>query len=1184
MKKMIVCQVTALLFACSLHAQNLNDQLDACNVTWEEPGPGSAESMPIGNGDIGLNVWVEKNGDLLFYIGKTDAWGDGKKPEWDEWMKTGGVLMKLGAIRVSFDPSPLAGNASFRQVLRLHDGKILIKEGTTSLRVWVDANHPVIRIESNSQKPTALKVTLDNWRLGQGEGDTILPGKSNNITWYHRNAATADPHLAGRIFGAAMEGQNMVRKDLTTLQSTAAVTSSLISIYPLTTTEATPAAWQTSLQQQMTNLRRLTLEQTRTAHRSWWDQFWRRSWIFVHGDEQAATTTKGYVLQRYITACAGRGAYPIKFNGSLFVVDNPGWKSGDKVTPMSADFRAWGGQYWFQNTRAMYWPRLQAGDFDMMLPLFNMYLKMLPDNAALVKKYYQHDGAYFQETTPFWGGLPYMGADVKANYTAHYFTPILELSMMMLDYFEYTGDTAFARHTLLPIVTAGIKFFDQHFGRDIMARLLLDPDNSIEMFWKVHDPAPDIAALNAVLPRLIGLPDGLAPTAQRQDWKRLLGELPPLPMGTTTDGKPVLLPYTGPQTAKSFNSENPELYAVYPYRLYSLLKPELELARTTFLNRKFKNKGCWEQDPIQAAMLGYPDVAREFTAFNLARKDPSLKFPAFWATGHDYMPDEDNGGNGENGLQQMLLQTDGRKILLLPAWPANWDAEFKLNAPYRTTIQGKVVHGKLTELIVTPAARQADVIIKEVPTAFTGEKTTWRDGYDRYDFEMDEQTNAILPIKATDEEKYGARSAEKGKIRCIVVAPKSAAPGNPWSWRGCYWDHEPQSEVELLRRGYHIAFIMCDPDQHWEAWYDFLTEKHGLSKRPAFNGMSRGGINEFAWATTHPDKVSCIYADNPALRPESFAHLDELARHDVPLVHVCGSYDFLLRDHTLKTEDIYHQLGGRISVVIKEGPGHHPHSMRDPNLIAGWVEANTQPDSATPPAIPGTSWDRSYYYSFADTYQYLKPEDTYATCRGPLFSECYDRWDVNQGSSLDITGMTIVVPKKPAPGNPWVFRADRIGRTTDPVDLALLAKGFYIVATPVTSQSGPVSEQWDEIYQKLTGLGFSKKPVLEGAGAGGGEAYFWAIANPDKVSCIYAVNPVLRSLRAKAPLTDSLAPLEKAGIPLLHVCGDKDPWYNPQLEKRYHNLKVLLKPGAGHFDALPADLTPIIDFITSSQH
>jgi beta-glucosidase len=474
---------------------------------------------------------------------------------------------------------------------------------------------------------------------------------------------------------------------------------------------------------------------------------------------------------------------------------------------------------------------------------------------------------------------------------------------------------------------------------------------------------------------------------------------------------------------------------------------------------------------------------------------------------------------------------------------------------------------------------------------FTGEKTAWHDGFDRYDFLMDEQTMAITPIKATEDEHYGAKPAEKGKLRCIVIVPQKVAAGNPWSWRGCYWDHEPQTEVELLKRGFHIAFIMCDPDAHWDAWYNFLTQEHGLSKKPAFIGMSKGGINEFAWATVNPDKVSCIYADNPALRLESFSRLSLLAKHDIPLLHVCGSYDFLLQQHTLAVEDAYHRLGGRISLVIKEGPGHHPHSLRDPTLVAGWIEENSRPGADESPAIPGLHFDKSYYYSYADTYRYCKPEDTYATCRGPLFTDTYERYDVNTGSDLGITGMTILVPKKPAPGNPWVFKADRIGRAAEPVDLALLAKGFYIVAAPVTAQAGPQQEQWDECYRQLTALGLSHRPVMEGAGAGGGEAYYWAIHNPEKVSCIYAENPVLRSLQAKAPLADSLAPLAKAGVPILHVCGSLDPWYpvnTREVEKKYRQLggqmKVMLKEGEGHFGVLPRDLTTLVDYITASQH
>jgi pimeloyl-ACP methyl ester carboxylesterase len=486
-------------------------------------------------------------------------------------------------------------------------------------------------------------------------------------------------------------------------------------------------------------------------------------------------------------------------------------------------------------------------------------------------------------------------------------------------------------------------------------------------------------------------------------------------------------------------------------------------------------------------------------------------------------------------------------------------------------------------------------IAQTTQPVFNGEKTTWHEGFDRYDFLMDELTLEITPIKATEDEKSGAKPAERGKLRCIVIVPKKAAPGNPWSWQGCYWDYEPQTEVELLKRGFHIAFIMCDPDRHWDAWYAFLISK-GFNPKPAFIGMSRGGINEFAWGTMHPNRVACIYADNPALRPESFPGLTALARNDVPLLHIVGSYDFLLENYTLPVENIYHQLGGKISLIIKEGPAHHPHSLRNPQLAADWIESNYHhsedlDDSlfASIPSLPGLKWKKSYYYSYDSKYIAILPESTYAVCRGPLFTDCYTRYDAYYHNWLDLTGMTIIAPLHPAPGNPWVFKADRIGRETEPIDLALLAKGYYIVAAPVTEQAGPLQKQWDDVYQLLTSHGFSTRPVMEGRGAGGGEAYFWAIHNPSKISAIYAENPVLKSVQANAPLTDSLNTLATAHIPILHVCGEFDPWYpvnTKEVEKKYRQLggtmKVILTKGKGHFDVVE-DPDPIVAFITSNQ-
>jgi pimeloyl-ACP methyl ester carboxylesterase len=467
--------------------------------------------------------------------------------------------------------------------------------------------------------------------------------------------------------------------------------------------------------------------------------------------------------------------------------------------------------------------------------------------------------------------------------------------------------------------------------------------------------------------------------------------------------------------------------------------------------------------------------------------------------------------------------------------------------------------------------------------AFEGEKTAWH-GFDRYDYFLDEQSLAVKPATA---------GAEKGQRRCIVVAPKEAAPGNPWSWRGCYWDHEPQTEIELLKRGFHIAYITADaslkPDKKWDAWYAFLTEKHGLFKKPAFIGMSRGGEYSYLWATTHPDKVACLYGDNPGGNSENLARLEGLARNDVPLLHVCGSIDPILEKYSTATENFYRQFGGRISVMIKEGAGHHPHSLRDPKPLADFIETSVKAAMAPAPAAPafaGKNFSKSSYYSFENAYLEFPKEGNYLTCRGPLFAPCYDRYDVWMGFEVPVT---VLAPRKAAAGNPWVFRADFVSQGAV-VDQALLAKGFHVVVGPTGYNSdGPDRGQWDAVYKHMTDAGFSRKPVMEGVGGAGAEAYAWAILNPDKVACVYAENPTLKSHMSKTPpILDNLAALAKAGVPVLHVVGSLDPWLKDgtrALEKKYTELggkiTVLVKEGEGHFPTAPKDPKPVVEFILS---
>src|SRR6266481_7681521 len=60
--------------------------------------------------------------------------------------------------------------------------------------------------------------------------------------------------------------------------------------------------------------------------------------------------------------------------------------------------------------------------------------------------------------------------------------------------------------------------------------------------------------------------------------------------------------------------------------------------------------------------------------------------------------------------------------------------------------------------------------------------------------------------------------------------------------------------------------------------------------------------------------------------------------------------------HTMVVEKVYHQLGGSITVIMKEGVAHHPHSLIDPTPIADWIELHMHPVEANRPAFADSTY------------------------------------------------------------------------------------------------------------------------------------------------------------------------------------------------------------------------------------
>ena len=238
-----------------------------------------------------------------------------------------------------------------------------------------------------------------------------------------------------------------------------------------------------------------------------------------------------------------------------------------------------------------------------------------------------------------------------------------------------------------------------------------------------------------------------------------------------------------------------------------------------------------------------------------------------------------------------------------------------------------------------------------------GKRSKWH-GYERLDF--------ALP---------GERA------RCIVVSPKTPAEGRPWIWRARFWGHQPALDLQLLEKGFHLAY--CEVGGLFGApaavarWDKFhaLAVKQGLSAHPVLEGMSRGGLIIVNWASANPGKVAAVYGDNPVCnfnswpggkngkfskrdwqrclkaygvsaeaapqhhQPLSPATLKPLAKKKVPIALVLGLADKVVpvaENGELLARN-YQSLGGPIRVWRKPGKGHPPHGLHPPDELADWL-------------------------------------------------------------------------------------------------------------------------------------------------------------------------------------------------------------------------------------------------------
>jgi hypothetical protein len=668
----------------------------------------------------------------------------------------------VAQVAIDVGGDPFRNGERFAQRLALHDAEVTIGGADVRARCFVSALSDVLVVEVDDQRaePQPLRLAVSLWRepvvrhaahearcgFRDTPDETVMVQEFSERDYYCGAALAA--HIAGEE----------VRRESPTARTRTGVAAPRKGARTIVV--ATAAAWSprddpaAAARQRLKRAAAQTYDSLRREHTAWWHEFWSRTWVQLESpDGLAGFMERVRNLHLYYMASSSRGALPPKWNGSLFVTDGDArawgsqywvWTTEAAYFPLfAADasdltdpyFRMYvqqlpaceqaARQRW--GARGAFYPETTPFDGPVVLPE-----DVVPEFRDIFfgRKDPRTLSPRLRELCSFESHLHCATISVQSkqySWISHVASSGAELAVQGWWRYRTTGDRQFLRESAYPLLRGVAEFYRSLAKREADGRCHLHGTNVHEDFWGVQDSIMDLAAIRGAVPLAIRAAELLQTDPElRAGWTQLLADLAPYPLGSDPRAKALAggaladdlwaAGYRGDVDGHR-NPEDVWLNPVFPFEDWTLETrhpPSDQIVRRlvqlaprfrTVLDGESLNTAI--RTPIAAVRAGCGEQLPAYLAGYYAAFGPIANGMGLFEGG-GRMDSQAHSiealGCISTMLQDGLLQSVSPRpgepeiISILPAWPAHWQASFRLLARGGFLVSATVDRGRVPQV------------------------------------------------------------------------------------------------------------------------------------------------------------------------------------------------------------------------------------------------------------------------------------------------------------------------------------------------------------------------------------------------------------------------------------------------------------------------------------------------------